>query len=107
MTIEKLAGITQQGFIDVEMRLSERINKLDTRIDKLDTRIDKLDTKVDNMQVGLVQLVESVLTVVQNIEGRVNEMHTAIRIDMPDLRDRVEILEGDMEKVKEKVKIPA
>ena len=60
-----------------------------------------------DMKTRLVHLVESVLTVVQNIEGRVNEMHTAIRIDMPDLRDRVEILETDMEKVKETVKIPA
>ncbi|MDP3778588.1 MAG: hypothetical protein Q8R30_00890 [bacterium] len=93
MTIEKLAEMTQKGFVDVETRLSKKM--------------DTMQVGMDTMQVGLVQLVESVLTVVQNIQGRMDEIHTVGRIDVPDLRDRVEALETDMEKVKEKVKIPA
>lgn len=80
VTIEKLAQISQKEFITLEKKMDDGFNELK-------------------------QMVGSVLHIVENIEGRMGEVHTVGRVDMPDLRDRVEILEGDMKNVKEKILI--
>ena len=84
MTIEKLAGMTQRGLRDVETRLTERM-------DTMEKKIDALEEKVEDVRV----IVNAVLRVVENIEGRTGEMLTATRVDIPDLRKRVEELEAN------------
>jgi len=76
MTIDKLAEMSQTEFL-------------------------ALHKKIDN--VG--EISKAILKVVENIEGRVGDVHSLRYVDIPELRSRIDILEEDVEKIKEKVKI--
>lgn len=77
MTINELAGMTQRGLRDVETRLRE------------------------DMKAGFQMVLEE-------MRGFREEMRIglqAVRIEYAELRERVETLEADMRRVKEKVGI--
>ena len=78
ITIEKLAAMTQRGLQDVEQRLSEKIT-------------------------GVMEVSKAILKVVQNIEGRIAEVHTVGRVDMPEVREKLEKLEKRIQRIEKKV----
>ncbi|MBI4137926.1 MAG: hypothetical protein HY472_01615 [Candidatus Sungbacteria bacterium] len=78
MTIDKLAGMTQRGFIDVEERLSK-----------------KMDKGFSEMRT----VVGAVLKIAENIEGRVDDVHSLRYVDIPELRSKIDALEERTEKL--------
>ena len=48
-------------------------------------------------------MVGSVLKIVKNIERRIGEVHTVARVDVPEMREKIERLEKRMERIEKKV----
>ena len=80
ITINVLAEMTQRGLQDVEQRLTGKIDRVE--------------------QISL-----SILKVVENIQGRIGEVHTVARVDIPDMREKQERLEKRTEGVEKRVRV--
>lgn len=50
MTIEKLAGITQKGFEDLEFRMDKRFDRVDKRFEFMEERLNKVEDKLDDIE---------------------------------------------------------
>ncbi len=78
LTFERLAAMTQHGLKDVEQRLGEKID-------------------------GVMDISKAILKVVENIEGRIGEVHTVVRVDMPEVREKLETFEKRIDRIEKKV----
>ena len=81
--IEELAEMTAKGFVDVEKRIDGRIGSLEK-----------------TMKEGF----EMVLEEIKGMREESKISRQATRIEYMELSDRVDMLERDMKKVKQKVK---
>ena len=96
MTIEKLAGITQRGFVDLEDRLGIRIDRLENRMDELQAEVrEGFKTLITQIQT----LAKIMREGFQHVNARIDTIHhdisdlPAIREELHDLRQRVDKLE--------------
>lgn len=73
-TIEKLATATQKGFIQLEKKLSNRIDKLEVKVDRLEDKFDKLEVKVDRLEEKFDKLEIKVDIIEKKVEKGVDRM---------------------------------
>lgn len=62
MTLDKLALLTQQGFMDVDKRfdgVDKRFNGIDKRFDRVDKRFDGIDKRLDRVESEIREMKEN------------------------------------------------
>ncbi len=102
MTIEKLVQMTQNEFSAVRQEMRGGFSAI-----RQEMR-DEFSAVRQEMRGGfreVQELVGAVLKVVENVEGRVGEVHSLRSVDIPEIRTRLDMLEEDMKKVKVKVHV--
>lgn len=86
--VEELADITARGFVDVEKRLGQRIDAVDEKVAILN---EKVDTGFADMRQEMQEGFRMVLAAIETVE------HTKLRM-------RIDSLETDVARIKEKVR---
>ncbi len=90
MTIDDLARIVQNGFLQIENRfvgIDTRLDSIDTRLDSMDARLDSMDVRLDSMDHRLHTVEETTTEIRANLNKKVD------KIEYDTLEYRVERLE--------------
>jgi len=82
--IDDLAMMIQRGFIDLEERLTKR---MDNRFDKVESRLDKVEDRLDKVEQTLIIVVR------EQEDLKLRQDNAAYRFELRDLTERVEVLE--------------
>lgn len=85
MTLQKLAGMVQRGFVDLEDRIGVRFDGVESRLVNVENRLDNIILEIADMRKEILK----------KIEEKVN------KIDFEKLEKRVAILEKAIIKQKQ------
>lgn len=113
MTLDKLAGMMQRGFVHLEEKLTQKIDGVEARLDKeieggadrLDRKIDgvadRIDRKIDSLQTETRQGFSEVRQELSSLNKRVGSIEDKIdniaeHQEFQDLSARVKYIEGKM-----------
>ncbi len=114
MTIEDLGGMVQRGFLDLETRLSKRIDGLERKVDKgfssfeqrfvsLEQRFVELESRMSNLELrmgGLEGRMDSLEESNQEIVERLGRIEQLVD---EDYQARIKRLEDSMHRVYEQL----
>ena len=77
-TIEKLAGLTVEGFAELRQDMDKRFEQVDSRLDGIDKRLDRTDTRFDAIDATL----ENIHARLRHIENELVDIHRRLdRLD--------------------------
>lgn len=90
MTLDDLARIVRNGFLQIEDRfvgIDARLDGIDTRLDGIDVRLDSIDERLDNIDERLHTVEDTTTQIKANLNKKVD------KIEYNTLEYRVERLE--------------
>lgn len=68
MTLDKLAGMVQRGFVDAEERLGNRIDGIEQRLGGIEQRLDDVVLDVSDLKRGQKEILKKLDEKVERVE---------------------------------------
>ena len=68
MTLDKLAGMVQRGFVDAEGRLGNRIDGIEQRLGGIEQRLDDVVLDVSDLKRGQKEILKKLDEKVERVE---------------------------------------
>ncbi|OGI26935.1 MAG: hypothetical protein A2359_02060 [Candidatus Moranbacteria bacterium RIFOXYB1_FULL_43_19] len=84
MTLGKLAGMVQRGFVDLEDRLGGRIDGVENRLNGVEARLDGVETRLDNVVMDIADMKKEIIN---KLDQKVD------KVQFVKLEKRVSVLE--------------
>lgn len=87
MTMDDLARIVQEGFLNMDNKFSNRFDGVEKRLDKVESRLDRVEEKLDKVEVRLDGVENRLDNIEANLKKKVD------KIEYNTLEYRVEKME--------------
>jgi hypothetical protein len=95
--IDELAISTANGFRDLEIRLTKKIDVVDIRVSGVDTRLDFVEKKVDHLDKKITGVETNLGKKIDGLDMKINDLN------FHKVRDDVFFLGKRMDKIESKV----
>ena len=82
ITLDVLAGMVQEGFLEIGERISRVDSKLDLRIDALEKRVDSLEERMENGFYNIMQEIQQIKRLIKQVDTREQVAALEVRVDV-------------------------
>ena len=87
MTLDKLAGMVQRGFVDAEERLGNRIDGIEQRLGGVEQRLGGVEQRLDDVVLDVSDLKRGQKEILKKLDEKVE------RVEFVKVEKRVNVLE--------------